>query len=152
MASRCIMLLGATSVLCVPLSDGERSYGALTLARRAGEGRLEVWLTWAWSRNSASSWRSRSRLDRMFRRHSEIIEALQASLLPRDLPPVPGVEIAAAYIAATEGIDVGGDFYDVYSCPAAGAWRSATSGQGRGGRDGHRDGAACDAGGRALEH
>jgi len=30
--------LGATSVLSVPLSDGERSYGTLTLAQEAGEG------------------------------------------------------------------------------------------------------------------
>jgi len=31
-----LMVLGATSLLCVPLSDGERSYGVLTLARQAG--------------------------------------------------------------------------------------------------------------------
>jgi serine phosphatase RsbU (regulator of sigma subunit) len=56
------------------------------------------------------------RADRMFRRHSAVAEALQASLLPRDLLPVPGVEIAAAHVAA-EGQDVGGDFYDVYAAP-----------------------------------
>jgi len=60
------------------------------------------------------------RVDRMFRRHTEIADALQSSLLPRDLPEIPGVEIAAAYVAATEGLEVGGDFYDVYRTP--GGW------------------------------
>jgi phosphoserine phosphatase RsbU/P len=36
------------------------------------------------------------------------------------LPDVPGVELAAAYMGATEGLDVGGDFYDVYPIP--GGW------------------------------
>ncbi len=31
-----LMLLGATSLLCVPLTDGERSYGVLTLAAAGG--------------------------------------------------------------------------------------------------------------------
>jgi sigma-B regulation protein RsbU (phosphoserine phosphatase) len=53
-------------------------------------------------------------------RRSEVVEALQASLLPRAVPPVPGVEIATAYVTATEGVDVGGDFYDVY--PTPGGW------------------------------
>jgi serine phosphatase RsbU (regulator of sigma subunit) len=33
------------------------------------------------------------------------------------LPEVPGIELAAAYMSATEGMDVGGDFYDVYPIP-----------------------------------
>ena len=33
-----LALLGATSVLCTPLTDGERSYGTLTLARRPEAG------------------------------------------------------------------------------------------------------------------
>ena len=59
-------------------------------------------------------------MDRLFRRRSEVAEALQASLLPRVLPDVPGIELAAAYMGATEGLDVGGDFYDVYRIP--GGW------------------------------
>src|SRR5512135_1400185 len=33
------------------------------------------------------------RVDRMFRRHTEIADALQSSLLPRELPQIPGVAI-----------------------------------------------------------
>jgi serine phosphatase RsbU (regulator of sigma subunit) len=60
------------------------------------------------------------RVDRLFRRHSEVTEALQASLLPRSLPDVPGTELAAVYVAATSGLEVGGDFYDAYRVP--GGW------------------------------
>lgn len=50
----------------------------------------------------------------------ELAETLQASLLPPALPDVPGLEVSAAYRAASTGIDVGGDFYDVFR--TADAW------------------------------
>lgn len=37
---------------------------------------------------------------------------LQAALLPRALPRVPGLEVAARYLPAGRGTEVGGDFYD----------------------------------------
>jgi serine phosphatase RsbU (regulator of sigma subunit) len=43
-----------------------------------------------------------------------IAETLQRSLLPAELPDVPGVDIAVRYWAAGEGTVVGGDFYDVF--------------------------------------
>ncbi|HVL98001.1 MAG TPA: SpoIIE family protein phosphatase [Egibacteraceae bacterium] len=45
---------------------------------------------------------------------SAVATGLQATLLPARLVEVPGVEVAARYLAAGEGIDVGGDFYDVF--------------------------------------
>jgi serine phosphatase RsbU (regulator of sigma subunit)/PAS domain-containing protein len=114
-----LTLLGATSVLCVPLSDGERSYGALTLIRRADDGPLEV-ADLGLVEELGEQVALAIKVDRMFVRRSEVVEALQASLLPRDVPPVPDVDIATAYITATEGLDVGGDFYDVYDSP--GGW------------------------------
>ncbi|MET9962834.1 SpoIIE family protein phosphatase [Streptomyces sp. NPDC006326] len=38
---------------------------------------------------------------------------LQETLLPRGLPTVPGLTMAARYLPASRGMDVGGDFYDV---------------------------------------
>lgn len=114
-----LMQLGVTSVLCVPLTDGEQSYGVLTLARQASERHFEfadLGLVEELGEQLALA----IRVDRMFRRRTEIADSLQASLLPRELPETPGVEIAAAYVAATEGLDVGGDFYDVYRIP--GGW------------------------------
>jgi serine phosphatase RsbU (regulator of sigma subunit) len=111
-----LMQLGATSLLCVPLSDGEQSYGVLTLARRANEPHFEI-ADLGLVEELGEQLALAIRVDRMFRRRTEIADSLQASLLPRELPAVPGVEIAAAYVAATEGLEVGGDFYDVYRTP-----------------------------------
>ncbi len=114
-----LMQLGASSVLCVPLTDGEQVYGVLTLARQATERSFEI-ADLGLVEELGEQLALAIRVDRMFRRRTEIADSLQASLLPRELPEVPGVEIAAAYVAATEGLDVGGDFYDVYRVP--GGW------------------------------
>ena len=111
--------LGATSVLCVPLSDRGRSYGALTLARPAGQGHFgmaDVGLVEELGEQLALAIRS----DRMFRHSAEVANTLQASVLPRQLRQIPGVEVAASHAPATRAQDVGGDFYDVY--PARGGW------------------------------
>jgi PAS domain S-box-containing protein len=42
---------------------------------------------------------------------------LQAHLLPPPPPSVPGLAIAVRYLPATQGVDVGGDFYDVVRLP-----------------------------------
>lgn len=113
-----LWMLEATSVLCVPLSDGERNYGVLTLVRKAGEQPFEV-ADLGLIEELGQQLGLAIRVDRMFRRRSEIADSLQASLLPAELPELPGVELAAAYLAATDedGIEVGGDFYDVYRSP-----------------------------------
>ena len=51
------------------------------------------------------------------RQRTEAAEALQGSLLPRVLKPIPGVEMAAAHMPPTLGREVGGDFYDIYPTP-----------------------------------
>ncbi|MFF6996744.1 SpoIIE family protein phosphatase [Streptomyces sp. NPDC008313] len=42
-----------------------------------------------------------------------LAHGLQAALLPHSLPSLPGIESAARYLPATQGMDIGGDFYDV---------------------------------------
>jgi serine phosphatase RsbU (regulator of sigma subunit)/PAS domain-containing protein len=111
-----LMQLGATSLLSVPLTDGEHSYGVLTLARRADERHFEI-ADLGLVEELGEQLALAIRVDRMFRRRTEIADMLQASLLPRELPVIPGVRVAAAYVAATDGIDVGGDFYDVFRTP-----------------------------------
>jgi serine phosphatase RsbU (regulator of sigma subunit) len=51
---------------------------------------------------------------RLYGERTRVARALQASLLPRELPAVPGFEVAARYHAAGEGNEVGGDFYDLF--------------------------------------
>jgi serine phosphatase RsbU (regulator of sigma subunit) len=108
-----LMMLGATSLICVPISDGTTSYGALTLARLAGEGHFAV-ADLALAQELGHHLAIAIRVDRMFRRRSEVAETLQASLLPTRLPVVDGMEFAAAYIAATRWQEISGDFYDVF--------------------------------------
>jgi hypothetical protein len=50
-----------------------------------------------------------------------IAQTLQASLLPAALPTLPGVEMAARFRPAQRGLEVGGDFYDVYET-GGGSW------------------------------
>lgn len=47
-------------------------------------------------------------------RAAALAKTLQQSLLPAALPEVDGVLFGAAYSPVTEGLDVGGDFYDVF--------------------------------------
>jgi len=117
-----LMAFGASSVLCVPLSDGEHSYGVLTLAGQAGQGRFgmaDAGLVEELGEQLALAIRA----DRLFRRRSEVADALQASLLPRQLRQIPGTELAAAHVPASNEREVGGDFYDVYS--AGDSWGTA---------------------------
>ncbi|MGQ0744568.1 MAG: SpoIIE family protein phosphatase [Acidimicrobiales bacterium] len=55
---------------------------------------------------------------RLYAREHEVAIELQRSLLPQDLPRIPGMSVVARYLPGTDGIDVGGDWYDVF--PLAG--------------------------------
>jgi len=111
-----LVMMDATSVLSVPLSDGENRYGVLTLVRRARDGHFKV-ADLALVEELGEQMALAIRVDRTFRRRSDTADALHASLLPRRMPEIPGVKIAATYIAAAEDPEVGGDFYDVYQTP-----------------------------------
>jgi len=113
------IMLDAASVLSVPLSDGENGYGVLTLARPAGNGHFTV-ADLALAEEIGRQMGLAIRVTRMFRHRSETADVLHASLLPRRMPEIPGLEIAATYIAAADEPGAGGDFYDVYRTP--GGW------------------------------
>ncbi|HEX8856871.1 MAG TPA: PAS domain-containing protein [Thermoleophilaceae bacterium] len=54
---------------------------------------------------------------RLYERERQIAETLQRSLLPEQLPDVGGVVLAARYLPAAGGADVGGDWYDAIPLP-----------------------------------
>jgi PAS domain S-box-containing protein len=56
-----------------------------------------------------------------YRQRAYVARMLQASLLPTSLPTIAGAELAAQYVAGGEGMEVGGDFYDVFDL-APDAW------------------------------
>jgi len=113
------MLLGATSVLSVPIADGGTSYGTLTLLRLAADPRFEV-ADLGLLEEIGQHLAVAIRVDRMFRHRSAVAEALQASLLPATLPDIPGLDLSAAYLPAGAGLEVSGDFYDVF--PVQDGW------------------------------
>jgi serine phosphatase RsbU (regulator of sigma subunit) len=49
----------------------------------------------------------------LYAEQRSVAETLQHSLLLQALPSVSGVEIAARYLPGAEGVDIGGDWYDV---------------------------------------
>ncbi len=51
---------------------------------------------------------------RLFEATRHLARTLQRSLLPSALPAIPGVRISGSYRPASQGQDVGGDFYDVF--------------------------------------
>ena len=114
-----LALLGTTSLLSVPITDGGTSYGALTLIRAPSEGRFEI-ADLGLAEQLGQHLGVAIRVDRMFRHRSAVAEALQSSLLPATLPDVPGLDLFAAYQPASEGLEVSGDFYDVF--PVTGGW------------------------------
>ncbi|MEU0443156.1 SpoIIE family protein phosphatase [Streptomyces sp. NPDC006186] len=50
---------------------------------------------------------------RLYDTEHALAQSLQTGLLPHTLPDVPGMEVAARYLPATHGMDIGGDFYDL---------------------------------------
>jgi GAF domain-containing protein/anti-sigma regulatory factor (Ser/Thr protein kinase) len=108
----------ATSSILLPLIAGGHSLGILSVTTVAGgsprlvpsdveqleelAGRLALAIDGA----------------RLLRQQTEIAHTLQRSLLPSSLPQVPGAEVAVRYLPGAEGVDVGGDFYDVIPLPS----------------------------------
>ncbi|BFO18914.1 SpoIIE family protein phosphatase [Streptomyces sp. KM77-8] len=50
-----------------------------------------------------------------------LAHGLQEALLPRTLPSLPGIESAARYLPAMQGMDIGGDFYDLAAAQGSAA-------------------------------
>lgn len=53
------------------------------------------------------------RVDALYGEQRELSLRLQRSLLPPTIPNLPGLEIAASYVAGGHGVDIGGDWYSV---------------------------------------
>lgn len=108
------------SAIVLPLCVGERMRGALAFlssegTRRYGERDLAL--------AEDLSQRVAQAIDnaRLFQERSHVARTLQRSLLPPELPEIPGIEVGARYRAAGEGNEVGGDFYDLLET-RAGNW------------------------------
>ncbi|WP_043266390.1 SpoIIE family protein phosphatase [Streptomyces sp. CT34] len=101
---------GETVVL--PLVARNRVIGMLTLGKPTEEHFRQEILELA----EDLSRRAALALDnaRLYSERTAISQSLQRSLLPPELPDIPGVEVEVIYRAAGEGNEVGGDFYDLF--------------------------------------
>ncbi|OLT38157.1 hypothetical protein BJF79_05315 [Actinomadura sp. CNU-125] len=80
--------IGATSVLCVPIEDGERCLGTITLAASGDYGPfdlMDLGVVQRLGRYLALVIRA----SRLYRRRAEVADTLQAGLLPKSLPAIP---------------------------------------------------------------
>jgi PAS domain S-box-containing protein len=104
-----------TSLLGVALRAGDRVAGALHVgslfARRFGEEDAAI-LALAGERAALAIERAR-----VFERERTIAQQLQRSLLPAELPRLPGIAAAARYLPGGAGTEVGGDWYDAIAVP-----------------------------------
>ena len=117
---RLISSLGLRSTMIVPLALRGRVLGAITLVT-AESGRIyddyDLTMARELARRAAmaiENARLFSDVSEAKERFAHVARTLQRSLLPPELPSIPGVEIAARYRAAGEGNEVGGDFYDAF--------------------------------------
>lgn len=105
--------LRAGSVLAAPLMAGRRPVGVLALARDADRlpfAETDVKVAEEWARLLAHAM---ANAETAAREHT-IAETLQHAILPGDLPAIPGLGLAAGYLTASDGVHVGGDWYDVF--------------------------------------
>jgi PAS domain S-box-containing protein len=106
--------LGFHSALIVPMRLGEKTLGAMTLVSAESARALD-----RFDMELAEQTAARAAVaienSRLYSERSSIARTLQQSLLPEELPHVPGYELASVYIPARETSLVGGDFYDVWT-------------------------------------
>jgi PAS domain S-box-containing protein len=110
---RALQELGPRSMMIVPLSVPNRTIGVMTLATDVSQRRLhadDVELSEQLGRRAAVAVENA----RLHTKLSDIATTLQGVLLPRELPEIPGWELASLYRPAETDlrIDVGGDFYE----------------------------------------
>jgi Stage II sporulation protein E (SpoIIE)/GAF domain len=109
-----MMRLRYHSAIVVPLTVRARTFGALSLLRMQDDvpyDRGDLLLAETLGRRAALALENR----RLYASARHIARTLQQSLLPRAMPEIPHVHLAARYRAAAEGQDVGGDFYDTFA-------------------------------------
>ncbi|GGW08955.1 hypothetical protein GCM10010264_37370 [Streptomyces globisporus] len=104
--------LDVTGYLCVPLTDRGQAFATLTLLTTgdpAFDGHT-VALAEEVARRAATA----AANARQYTQRAALARDLQAGLLLPAVPTLPGVELATYYHPAGEGLDIGGDFYDVF--------------------------------------
>ncbi|HEY6886851.1 MAG TPA: SpoIIE family protein phosphatase [Solirubrobacter sp.] len=109
---RAIRDIGMRSVMIVPMRSGEDTLGAITFVT-ADSGRRFDEDDFAFAQDLALRAATAIQNARLYAAQERVAHTLQASLLPEELPHIPGFSMAASYQAGELGAEVGGDFYDI---------------------------------------
>jgi serine phosphatase RsbU (regulator of sigma subunit)/anti-sigma regulatory factor (Ser/Thr protein kinase) len=122
-------LAGRTGSMTVPF--GDTTILLVISPRKDLGGSLLTWLPWILGAFGAlctaaaacTVWRLSKRRneaerlafenERLYADQRSVAQTLQHSLLPQTLPEAAGLEFGAIYAPGTEGIDIGGDWYEV---------------------------------------
>jgi Stage II sporulation protein E (SpoIIE)/GAF domain len=114
--------LGVKALAHLPLMAADKLLGLLSLSwseERSFEEGERRFLTTMASQCTLAVQRAE-----LFEEKSEVAAILQRAILPRQLPHSPHVRLAARYLPAEAGIDVGGDWYDAFHGPDHRLWFS----------------------------
>jgi GAF domain-containing protein len=106
-----LLKLGIGSAIAVPMTRASGAIGALVLIGDPGRpdfDEVDLLLAGDLVRRAAMVFDHA----RLFIREKRVASELQHSLLP-DLPDVEQFDVGAVYTAASDGIEVGGDWYDL---------------------------------------
>ncbi len=114
--------LQLSSVMYVPLIARGRTVGALSLVW-AESGKHYTGDDLAIAEDLAS--RAAFAIDnaRLYRERDHAARSLQERLLPKRLPDIPGLDVAARYLPAGDVLQAGGDFYDLFEMDD-GSWKA----------------------------
>ncbi|RAO54900.1 Non-specific serine/threonine protein kinase [Micromonospora noduli] len=103
-------------VLVSPLLSASGSAGALLLIRRSGRAGFDPRDVELAREFAARAGAALATAD-LHGEQAHLARVLQTSLLPPELPVVPGVSMAGGYRAAGDSLRIGGDFYEVFPHP-----------------------------------
>jgi GAF domain-containing protein/anti-sigma regulatory factor (Ser/Thr protein kinase) len=101
----------------VPVVRRDRAVGALVMANGDGSPGLDagdIALAEELARRAAVAIENAQ----LYASQRGVAETLQRSLLPESLPDIPGLLTAARYLPGGPGVEVGGDWYDVFVLPS----------------------------------
>jgi PAS domain S-box-containing protein len=111
---RVLAKLGMRSAMTVPMSTPAGTIGAMTFVNGPSGRRFDghdLELAEELARRCATAVDNA----RVYGERSYIAQTLQESLLPSELPDIPGIETAARFRPTGDGQDMGGDFYDLFA-------------------------------------
>jgi PAS domain S-box-containing protein len=114
--------LQLSSVMYIPLIARGRIIGVLSMVR-AESGKHYTQDDVRLAEDLAS--RAALAIDnaRLYRERDQTARSLQERLLPKVLPEIPGLDVAARYVPAEDALQAGGDFYDLFEMDD-GSWKA----------------------------